>query len=475
MTNEAHMTEIKKRAAEILLERRNYRSSLSEFTKKTFALVDPGAVYKHNWHIDCMSEYLMAAYRKEIHRLIINIPPRFMKSISVSVAFPAWVLGHNPKEQIVCASYADKLSIKHSVDTRMVMQSEWYKTLFPKVEIASDQNEKGKFQTTERGHRIAVSVGGGIIGEGGNYLLWDDPMNPKMAASKTIRESTNEWHDQSYSTRMNDPETGVEIGVMQRLHMKDLSGHVLDQEEWTVLDIPMEAEKRRTYSIGNYSHTVEKDELLHADRYNEEAVESLKTRLGSYGYASQCQQRPAPKGGGIVEIDWFQRYVTAPARENIANLRLSLDTAYKEKQINDPSVCEVWGEYNNNHYLLFVWKDRVGYPKLKKTVKNLCDHWKPNEVLIEDKASGQSLIQDLREDTSWAIKPIEPYADKIVRMSNESPTIEAGNIFIPESAPWLFDFEQEVMNFPNAENDDQVDAMSQYLGHVRDPSEIFVG
>ncbi len=154
------------------------KNDFSSFIGKTLATCDPAAEYLPNWHIDLIAEYLEAARKSEITRLIINMPPRSLKSICVSVAWPAWLLGNNPSSRIIAASYAQSLAVKHSIDARMVIGSDWYKRIFPDVHLARDQNEKSKFMTTKRGFRMAASVGGAITGEGGNYLIIDDPINP---------------------------------------------------------------------------------------------------------------------------------------------------------------------------------------------------------------------------------------------------------------------------------------------------------
>jgi predicted phage terminase large subunit-like protein len=469
-----------------MLQRRLQRKDLARFIKQTFAIVDPGSEYKHNWHIDYIAEHLEAAYEREILRLIINIPPRNMKSICGTVAFPAWILGQNPSEQVLCGSYSSKLSVKHSVDCRVVMESLWYSALFPDVVIASDQNEKSKYQTTQRGHRIATSVGGTAIGEGGNFLIMDDPVNPKQAMSETERDTANDWMDQSWSSRRNDPKTSVEIVIMQRLHSRDPTGHLLQEAEddWTHLVLPQEAESDTVITFPRSGRVVKRKEgdLLHEERIGQKEVASIKKRLGSYGYSAQQQQRPAPLGGGLVKLDWFRRYGARPGNNIIQKVSLSLDTAIKDKEINDPSVCGTFVETDAGHFLVDVWRDRVVFPDLKRITKGLILRCMdlfdqlPNEVLIEDKGSGQQLIQDLQRETNYAIIAMEPGGiDKVTRMANESPVIEAGQMWVPEEAPWLFDFEQEISNFPNAPNDDQVDMVSQYLKRQREGGDIFIG
>ena len=218
------------------------RGDFASFIKQSFYSVNPATKYLHNWHIDLIAEYLNACEQGEIKRLIINIPPRSLKSIAVSVAWPAWLLGHDPSRRIIAASYSQNLSLKHSLDSRLVMNSAWYKKIFPSVKIASDQNEKAKFVTTKRGFRIATSVGGAITGEGGNFLIVDDAHNPINIMSEVQRQSTLDWFDQTFASRLDDKRQGVFVVVMQRLHEGDLCGHLLNKGGWEHLKLPAIAE-----------------------------------------------------------------------------------------------------------------------------------------------------------------------------------------------------------------------------------------
>ena len=472
---------LKAEVAKTLLQRRAQRKSMEAFFLRAFSIIDPGVTLKMNWHIGLICEYLESCYEREIQNLIINMPPRNMKSNTCTVAFPAWVLGKEPTERFLCASYSASLSTKHSVDTRTVMESQWYKQLFPGTILAKDQNEKTKFQTTKRGHRIATSVGGTATGEGGNFLISDDPVNPKMAMSKVERENANNWTDQTWSTRKNDPTTAVEILVQQRLHVQDNTGHWKDRSDnITHLVIPQEAPSAKIFIFprSKREKKVEKGELLHEARNSVAQISDFKKRLGSYGYAAQQQQTPSPAGGGIVKLAWFQRYDEPPMWQDEHKITLSIDSANKDKDLNDPSVAVLWQTTAAGHFLRDVWLDRVIYPDLKHKVIALIEKWRPNEIIIEDKASGQQLIQDLRRAMPhWPVIAMEPsgQGDKIVRMSNESPAIEAGACWLPNKASWLFDYEEELQNFPNAAHDDQVDMTSQFLRRVREPKEIFVG
>lgn len=441
------------------------RTRLAAFTQKTFRTVDPGAAYKHNWHVDLIAEYLEACTRREIKRLVINIPPRYLKSISVSVAWPAWLIGKNPSERVVAASYSDRLSLKHSVDCRLVIQSEWYRRLFPGVVLTGDQNEKTKFVTTARGQRFATSVGGTATGDGGNFLIVDDPHNPLQAASDVQRETALTWFDQTFSNRLDDKENGVIVVVMQRLHAADLSGHLLAKGGWDHLRIPGVAESRTVIAFGRVKVTREPGDVLHPARESREAIDRQKVEMGSYGFAGQYQQRPAPAEGGMFKAHWFQRY----ERRDEKYLRVvqSWDTAIKASQLNDPSCCTTWGERPGGWDLLQVDVRRLEYPDLKALVVGRASAWDPDAILIEDKASGQQLLQDLRRETQLPIIAINPEADKVTRAAACSALVEAGRVYLPTQTAWLTDYEMEMLQFPNAAHDDQVDSTSQFLNWMK--------
>lgn len=473
-TKQAKLDRLQIYAAQKMLERRQWREHLAPFIRKTFETVDPGADYMHAWYIDLIAEYLEAVSSNEIQNLCINIPPRFLKSISVTIAWPAWELGRNPSQQILAASYSEKLSMKHNVDCRLVVQSDWYQQAFPEVRLSGDQNEKAKFTTTKRGHRIATSVGGTATGEGGNILILDDPINPKKALSDTERATANDWVDQTWSTRKNNPKRSHEVIVMQRLHVNDTTGHVLskDRDKWEHLVIPQECEKKTivVFPKSKRKITRKKGDLLHPERMGTEEITATKKRLGTYGFAGQHQQRPTPLGGGRIKLEWFPRYKVKPTQPS--KIIMSFDTAQKEKEINDPSAGGVFYEQDNQWHLVHVWKDTVQYPVLKQKVIDMAAHWKPHAILIEDKSSGESLIQELKKDTSLPIIPIQPEASKILRLDSQTPSLEAGVLALPDSNElhyeWQTYLEECLAHFPSPTSWDELDMISQFLKYIRE-------
>jgi predicted phage terminase large subunit-like protein len=352
------------------------------------------------------------------------------------------------------------------MDCRLVMQSDWYRRIFPGLQLTGDQNEKRKFVTTARGHRFATSVGASVIGEGGRFLIVDDPLNAQQALSDTQREAANTWFDQGFSTRLDDKENGVIVVVMQRLHADDLSGHLLAKGGWEHLCIPGIAEVRTVVDFGRVKVIREPGDVLHPARESRQAIERQKTEMGSYAFAGQYQQRPAPADGGIFKAGWFRRYEKPlEAYEQIVQ---SWDTASKPGQLNDPSCCLTFGVRKDGFDLLQAVVRRLEYPDLKALVLKQAVDWNPNAILIEDKSSGQAILQDLRRETKLPLIGINPEKDKITRASAVSAMVEAGKLALPTQAPWLTDFEMELMTFPNAPHDDQVDGLSQFLNWMRE-------
>ena len=441
------------------------KADFATFAGKTLLTVNPGALFMPNWHIDLIGEYLEAVRRSEIKRLIINMPPRALKSTCVTVAWPAWILGHDPTCRIITACYSARLSLKHSLDTRLVMESEWYKTVFPGTRLAKGQNEKQKFVTTRRGYRYATSVGGTATGEGGNILIMDDPMNPAQAMSATKREKITEWYSHTFATRLDDKKKGAIVLVMQRLHLDDLSGHLLERGGWEHLCLPAIATTERIYDFGRVRKTMKAGEMMHPLREDQEVIARARAELGSSVFAAQYQQQPVPLEGRMVRPWWFARYKKMP--ELFERTVQSWDTAIKNGQGNDASVCITFGENEGKSYVLDVAVMRVEYPELKKVFINMADIWKPDAVLVEDKASGQQLLQDMRRESALAIIGIQTKGDKVTRFAAVSAMCEAGRVLLPVRAEWLAAFEEELFSFPEGRNDDQVDAFSQYLDWLR--------
>lgn len=430
------------------------------FLIKSFFTLHHHQRFADNWHFDFLSKYLESAEQRKITRLIINIAPRSLKSICISVAWPAWLLAINPSYKIIAASYSQALSVKHSIDCRKIMMSDWYQQLFHNTKIAIGENSKNKFVTERHGFRLATSIGGTLTGEGADFLIVDDPMTPMHAFSKAFREKTNRWFEQTLLSRLNDQKHGVIVIIMQRLHVNDLTGFLLKKGyNWHVINLPLIAEKDEKLSYEQYQYTRKKNELLLPKIYDTNTVEELKKNLGMYTFAAQYQQSPIQLNTGIIKTDWIQYYEKQPAFEAIFQ---SWDCAIKAEIDNDYSVCSTWGIYNMSYYLIDIVRQKLIYPILKQKIIDHHRLFKPNAVIIEDKASGQQIIQELQHQDINIIKYV-PQHDKTTRLILISTVFESNKVMLPKSATWLEDFVYELTNFPNTEHDDQIDSTTQFL------------
>ncbi len=442
---------------------------LKFFIQEAFPVVNPSVKFIDNWHIDLITEYLESLAKNQIKRLIINIPPRFMKSICVSVCWPAWLLGNDSAKRIICASYSQHLSDKLSLDCRHLMSSEFFAKIFPNTIISKDQNQKNKFLTKKRGFRLATSVGGTITGEGGDFLILDDPHNAIDVNSSKKREKTINWFQQSFSSRLDNRKTGVIVVVMQRLHVKDLVGSLLEKssDNWHVLDIPAIAPKDTYYEFNKFYYCFPEKQLLHPERCNEDEMNILKKELGNYVFSAQYLQDPIAEDSSMIKRSWLKYFIEILPLDSYEHIIQSWDTAIKSGDGNSYTVCTTWGKIDENFYLLDILRDRMEYPDLKNAVISKTTSWNPDLIMIEDKASGQSLIQDLkREYKQFSVMAVKPKGDKFTRFARVSPLFEQGQILLFKNAGWLMDYERELLSFPNGAHDDQVDSTSQYLSYI---------
>jgi predicted phage terminase large subunit-like protein len=452
------------------------RADLAAFVRKVFGTVSPGDRYLPNWHIRAICYELERVLRGETKRLIITVPPRYLKSICASVAFPAWVLGHDPTQQIICVSYAQELAVKHGNDCRVVMNSEWYGRVFPATKIDPGKNTETEFITTARGLRLSTSVGGVLTGRGGNIIVVDDPTKPSDGMSEAARAHTIDWYAGTLISRLNDKEGGAIIVVMQRLHQGDLVGHLLEEQGWRHLNLPAIAEFEQQVEIGpGRFHTRRIGELLHPERESQAALDAMKRAMGSAIFAAQYQQSPVPPGGNMIDWNWFGWF--DPARSfKFEKILISWDTATKATELSDYSVGTVWGVCFGCYLLLDVIRDRVEFPALQRKVIEVYNHWELTTglrpvLLIEDTGAGSALIQSLRyrDVQTYGVRPV---GDKIMRMAAQSAVIEAGDVWLPVRAPWLESFRSEVLAFPHGKYDDQVDSMSQALRHLSEGAQF---
>ena len=530
------------------LDRADCEESLYKFLKHAWKYID-ASPFTEGWPIEAIAEHLQAVVDGDIRRLIINIPPRMGKSSITSCAFPAWTWAQQHKSptsgpgvQFLHASYAQQLSLRDSVKCRRLIESPWYRELWgDRFKLTSDQNTKGRFDNDKNGSRLSTSVGSALTGEGGSIIVVDDPNAAQEAFSEATIASTIEWWDSALSTRLNDPKTGAFVVIQQRLSEEDLTGHIMskDEGEWTHLCLPMRYEwQRHSYtSIGwNDPRGMDDDgeplvvvnddgervavsveaqleledsregALLWEDRFGEAEVTILEKQLGPWAAAGQLQQRPEPKGGGIIKREWWQPWEA----QNYPNMDLiiaTLDTAYTTKTENDPSALTVWGIFTNDstvqapHHamtrdgarvdyermytetspkvmLMYAWQGRYELHDLVLKVADTCRSMKVDTLLIENKAAGHSVAQEIRRMYGFerfGVHMFDPKSqDKLARLYSVQHLFAEGLVYAPIKQ-WAEMVITQVGQFPKGKHDDLVDTVSMAMRHLRDTGAIMRG
>lgn len=440
------------------------RSNLAAFIEKAFKTVDGSQEYCRNWHIEVFADYLEKCMRGEIKRLIISVPPRSLKSLCASVAFPAFLLGHDPSKRIVCVSYSDGLASKLARDCRALMESDFYKQIFPAAKLNPAKRTEAEFETIKNGYRLATSINGTLTGRGGNMIIIDDPLKPQDALSESRRESVNQWYNNTLTSRLDNKHEGCIIIVMQRIHIHDLAAFVQEHEHWEVLNLPSIAIADETFHLSSGKVLGrKKGEALNPSLEDLNYLETTKNKIGGYNFSAQYQQCPIPDSGNIIKWEWFQPYTEIPTGHARPRIIQSWDTAMKTYDGSDYSACVTIKQVDKQYYILDVFRKKLDFPSLQKQIIRQKEHFKAGTVVIEDKGSGTSLLQSLRREHQFSAIAYNPQGSKADRIVAQSATIEAGEVFIPAKATWLDDLRTEIVSFPYGRHDDQIDALSQGL------------
>jgi len=493
----------------IELERLEYEESLYEFFKAGWKYFDPSP-FMDGKPLHAVCEHLEAVCSGDIKRLIINIPPRMSKSSMTSVSFPAWVWAQRrtsptsgPGAHFLHASYSQMLSLRDSVKCRRLIESPWYQKYWGQnFRLTSDQNTKTRFDNSRTGSRLCTSVGSTLTGEGGDIIIIDDPNAAQEAFSEATIQTTIDWWDSALSTRLNNPKTGAFIVIQQRLAEDDLTGHILSKDigDWTHLCLPMRYESDRSFvtSIGWQDWRTQEGELLWPDRFGDDEVELLERTLGPYAAAGQLQQRPEVKGGGVIKREWWALWnsETFPPMDFVV---ASLDTAYTTKQENDFSALSVWGVFTNdvvahankiighngrpqqiervyaegapNVMLMNAWQQRLELHELVEKVATTCKKFKVDMILVENKAAGHSVAQELRRlfgNEDFAVRMYDTKTiDKLSRLYSVQHLFAEGMIWAPDMS-WADMVITQTAVFPKGKHDDLVDTVSMALRHLRE-------
>jgi predicted phage terminase large subunit-like protein len=441
------------------------REDFGAFLAKVFQTVSPGDAFVHNWHLDAIAYALTLILSGAGRRLIITQPPRSLKSISTSVAFVAWAIGHDPTLRFACVSYSTELATTLARQFRLVVASDWYKQTFPHVRLSKDTEIE--CQTSAGGGRIAVSVGGSFTGRGADVIIIDDPMKAEEAQSDLARRSVAGWYRTTLVSRLNDKQEGAIILVMQRLHEDDLAGQLLKEAGWDHLNLSAIAQQDERIAIGSHAvHIRRKGEALQPAREPLVVLDRIRAEMGSLTFSAQYLQEPVPLEGNLIKREWLKTYATGPSRGTGTQIVQSWDIASTLAETSDWSVCTTWLMVGRSYYLRHVWRGRLEFPALKHRLVELAKEHRSNRILIEQAGPGLHLLQELKANPTHGVSVpigITPVGSKRERMEAQSARFEAGQVWLPQDAPWLADWLHELLAFPSGRHDDQVDSTSQFL------------
>ena len=442
------------------------RKSLGEFA----AYVTDGAIIPAAHH-QIICNALQDVIEGRCNRLIIEAPPGSAKSTYATHLFGAWYIGKKPGNLIVMASHTADLAEEFSGKVRNTVNTAAYRNVFDGVYISKDAKSKQRWTTTKGSEYFAVGVGGAVTGRRADLIVIDDPFKGREAAdSKATRNRVWNWYQADAFTRLKPG--GAIIIIATRWHEDDLTGRLL------ALEAAGEGDKWRRITFQALCDMPEEDplgreagEALWPQWQDVEALLKIKSNISRREWNSLYQQRPAAMEGNMVQLAWFKRYDRLPA-DSTPKITISWDSASSDKERSDPSVATVWAKIGYQHYLLDVWSKQVEFPDLQLAFRMLANRWNPSAILVENKGTGQTLLQTFGNGMSpWNVIKCEPQllGNKEFRFDLVTPMFEGGQILVPhdDAQPWVVDYIHELMVFPNGQHDDQVDSTSQYLAWVR--------
>lgn len=456
-----------------LILREKAERSLSEFIRQAWHVIEPGTDYVENWHIDLISEHLQAVSDGECRRLIINIPPRHMKSIEVTVCYPVWTWTSRPEKRFIKVSYSDSLSRKHNILSREIVRSPWYQRNWRDVfQLKYDVNRQNEFENDKRGLMRSTSVGGALTGEGADVIIIDDPQNPLMANSETERQNSIDFFKNTLQTRLNDPKTGAFIIIMQRLHEADLTGYILAEDlGYTHLCLPAEAPERTVIVFPKSGRELirEEGDILNPQRFDRGVLDGLKKSMGSLQYAGQFQQVPAPAEGVIFKREWLNSFYSDGAAPQTHDIQ-SWDMAFTKSEGSAKVAGFIMGRKGADIYIKDLVNDKMSFVESVAAVRTLTGKWpRARAKVVENKANGPAIVDLLKKEIAGMVE-FNPRGSKEERAISVTPYFEAGNIHFPDpkTHPWVHDLIQDLLMFPKGTYKDTTDALVQGILYLMD-------
>jgi predicted phage terminase large subunit-like protein len=409
-------------------------------------------------------EHLFArCHHRELRRLIINMPPRHMKSMFASVFYPAWRLAHCPSTKIICASYSEDLGSIFSRQVRQILRAPWYLEAFQNTRLSSEKSSVGHIETTAGGRVFSTTPGGTVAGVGADDIILDDIMKPQNANSAEARQTLLNWAPEIFS-RFDKPAEGVRILVMHRLHPDDISEHLEQSGEYLTIKLPLVAEDDQTFHSKGMKQIIfarKSGEALNPVLTPPEEIKLLKKDIPHNVFLARYQQQPVAAGAGLVKAEWFPRYDEIPAGAPVLQ---SWDIA-TTANAGDYSVCITFAWADGNFYVQDVFRKQIAYPDLRHAVRQLDEKYKPMRIVIETVAAGIALYQDLCSEGMKHLLRCDVKIDKLTRLEACTPFFTDGHVLLPKQAPWLSAFLNELIEFPVGAYDDQVDSLSQIIGY----------
>lgn len=438
------------------------------FVERCFAHLHPDQLLKQNWHIDLLCWWAEEIRHGKKQRVIIALPPRSLKSLIFSVAFPAYLLGHKPSMNIVCASHNADLAEKLSLDCRKVITAPFYREAFPKTRLSTEKNTLEYYETTMHGSRRATSPHTGITGVGGDVLLVDDLVDAKDAHNVRVHEERAVWLQKSLFTRTNTPNETVHVIIGQRLSTVDFMGKLIASGDYETLAIPAIAQQDEEYDMGDGIIERPTGHILHDEMLDERELNRRRRAMTAADFAAQYQQEPISAGGGTLDWSWLKVVDKLPQD---LMLYQSWDIA-RAPNGGDYTVGMTIGYKDEKYYIIDIFRKQIDYNTVINVMRQKIQRGKPVGVIIETRdGAGHAAYCTLEREGFTNLVYFNPSKPKKDRVFDIVPVLEGGDVYVLANKPWLANFRVEYLSFPDSnQHDDQLDTLTQ--GIIEAPTVI---